>query len=214
MFRRRADEGWLSLLIWAFADQVAPPTSGENALDLEAVERMARGDANGLTALYDRHSRAIFSLAFRILRDQADAEETVQDVFSQAWRQAARYETRRGAPAAWLLMMTRSRAIDRLRSRRAAAPPGGDVHTERLAEFSSPDVAPDVQVVSADQAARLRRAMNELPAVQRLAIELAFFEGLTHAEVAERLEQPLGTVKTRIRLGLMRLRDAMQEASL
>jgi RNA polymerase sigma-70 factor, ECF subfamily len=202
------------LLIWAFADHVAPPTSGENALDLEAVERMARGDANGLTALYDRHARAIFSLAFRILRDQADAEETVQDVFSQAWRQAARYETRRGAPAAWLLMMTRSRAIDRLRSRRAASPPGGDVRTERLAEFSSPDVAPDVQVVTADQAARLRHALNDLPAVQRLAIELAFFEGLTHAEVAERLEQPLGTVKTRIRLGLIRLRDAMQEASL
>lgn len=176
--------------------------------DADAMRRMAAGDGSALAEIYDRHGRSMFSLAVRILRDQSDAEEIVQDVFAQAWRQAARYDTTRGAVVAWLLMMARSRAIDRLRARRGQPPLQGDHHA---ALRDAADVAPpvDVALLTADQAARVRAALESLPDAQRAAIELAFHEGLTHTEVAERLEQPLGTIKTRIRLGLLRLRAAL-----
>ena len=160
-----------------------------------------------MAELYDRHARPIYSLAMRILGDTTEAEDVVQEVFSQAWRQASRYSASRGAVGAWLLTITRSRAIDRLRARRAR--PGG-VNDDRVAE-QLPDVGPpaDSQVLSSEQVARVRAALDELPLLQRAAIELAFFEGLTHAEIADRLEQPLGTVKTRIRLAMLKLRDVL-----
>ncbi|MBA2353519.1 MAG: sigma-70 family RNA polymerase sigma factor [Acidobacteria bacterium] len=175
------------------------------------MRRMGSGEAAGLAELYDRHGRVMFSLAFRIVRDQGDAEEVVQDVFAQAWRQASRYETTRGVVVAWLLMMTRSRAIDRLRMRRGR-PPLQEDDPALLRDLSDRGVPADVLMLSAEQVASLRAALDALPESQRLAIELAFYEGLTHTEVAERLEQPLGTVKTRIRLGLLRLRAAIGEA--
>ncbi len=179
--------------------------------DASALRRMGDGDGSGLAELYDRHGRALFSLAFRILRDQTDAEEVVQDVFVQAWRQAARYDTGRGPVVAWLLMLTRSRAIDRLRQRRGL-PPMRDDDVSALRDVADAGTPVDWQLLSAEQVQALRAALDELPVAQRTAIELAFYEGLTHAEVAERLEQPLGTVKTRIRLGLLRLRAAIGEA--
>lgn len=179
--------------------------------DASALRRMGDGDGTGLAELYDRHGRALFSLAFRILRDQTDAEEVVQDVFVQAWRQAARYDTGRGPVVAWLLMLTRSRAIDRLRQRRGL-PPMRDDDVSALRDVADAGTPVDWQLLSAEQVRALRAALDELPVAQRTAIELAFYEGLTHAEVAERLEQPLGTVKTRIRLGLLRLRAAIGEA--
>lgn len=160
-----------------------------------------------MSELYDRHARPIYSLALRILGDSTEAEDVVQDVFSQAWRQAPRYSASRGAVAAWLLTLTRSRAIDRLRARRAR--PAG-VSDQRVADNLA-DAGPpaDSQVLSSEHVARVRAALDELPLLQRAAIELAYFEGLTHAEIADRLEQPLGTVKTRIRLAMLRLRDAL-----
>ena len=176
--------------------------------DLEVLRRMAGGEAAALGELYDRHARTLFSLAVRILRDHSDAEEVVQDVFAQAWRQAARHDAARGVVIAWLLMMTRSRAIDRLRARRgqpaSQGEPGG---VPREIADSGPPV--DLAILTADQIAHVRAALVALPDAQRTAIELAFYEGLTHAEVAERLQQPLGTIKTRIRLGLLRLRAAL-----
>jgi RNA polymerase sigma-70 factor, ECF subfamily len=180
--------------------------SGE--ADADAMRRMATGDGGALAELYDRYGRAMFSLAVRILRDQSDAEEVVQDVFAQAWRQAARYDTTRGAVVAWLLMMTRSRAIDRLRARRGQPPLEGD-HRSAFRDAADASTPVDVALLTADQVARVRAALESLPDAQRTAIELAFHEGLTHMEVAERLEQPLGTIKTRIRLGLLRLRAAL-----
>jgi RNA polymerase sigma-70 factor (ECF subfamily) len=176
--------------------------------DADAMRRMAAGDGGALAELYDRHGRSMFSLAVRILSDQSDAEEIVQDVFAQAWRQAARYDTTRAAVVAWLLMMTRSRAIDRLRARRGQPPLQGDAPAawREVADVTTPV---DVALLTADQIARVRSELASLPDAQRAAIELAFHEGLTHMEVAERLEQPLGTIKTRIRLGLLRLRAAL-----
>lgn len=168
---------------------------------------MAQGEGDAVAELYDRHARPVYSLALRILGDVPEAEDVVQEVFSQAWRQASRYNTSRGAVAAWLLMLARSRAIDRLRARRAR--PKGDFD-ERVADNLVDTGLPvDSQVISGEQIARVRAALDELPMLQKLAIELAYFEGLTHAEIAARLEQPLGTVKTRIRLALMKLREVL-----
>jgi RNA polymerase sigma-70 factor (ECF subfamily) len=195
-------------LLWAVI--AGPDSSGwtdDRAADRADLDRIARGDHEGLAALYDRHARPVYSLALRILQDQGDAEDIVQEVFSQAWRQAARYDASRGAVAAWLLTLARSRAIDRLRARRARPERAPD--DRRAAVAVDPRVLPDLLILSAEQVGLVRAALDALPVLQRVAIELAYYEGLTHVEIAERLEQPLGTVKTRIRLALGKLRDAL-----
>ncbi len=196
-------------LLWAvIAGSVSPARlADDRGADRIALEGIARGDHDGLAALYDRHARPVYSLAFRILQDQGEAEDIVQDVFSQAWRQAAHYDASRGPVAAWLFTLARSRAIDRLRARRARPEPAAD--ERQAANLVDPGMAPDLQVLSAEQIGRVRAALESLPALQRAAIELAYYEGLTHVEIAARLEQPLGTIKTRIRLALGKLRDSL-----
>ena len=182
-------------------------STGERIMDQQALERMTRGEPEALAELYDRHARAIYSLAVRIVRDQSDAEDIVQEVFSQAWRQAARYDSSRGNVVAWLLTLTRSRAIDRLRGRRARPWEGAEGPV--LATLPDGGPGPDLAAASAEAVGLVRSALRALPLLERTALELAYFEGLTHTEVASRLEMPLGTVKTRIRQGLLRLRAAM-----
>ncbi|MNC86740.1 ECF RNA polymerase sigma factor SigK [compost metagenome] len=132
----------------------------------------------------------------------------MQEVFVQAWQQAARYDTSRGTVPAWLLNMTRSRAIDRVRARRVR-PEGAPVAIDLVMDaMPAPGDVAD-EVLAGEDAALLRRELAALPLLQRVAIELAYFEGLSHREVAERLGEPLGTVKTRIRMGLLKLRDAL-----
>ena len=130
----------------------------------------------------------------------------MQEVFAQVWAQAGRYDTARGAVAAWMLTMTRSRAIDRLRSRAR-----GPRRPRKRASWSMPDTRSrqDLQLLSAEQVENLQRALNELPVAQRVALELAYYEGLTHAEIADRLSEPLGTVKTRIRQAVIKLRESL-----
>ena len=132
----------------------------------------------------------------------------VQEVFAQAWAQAARYDTTRGAVAAWLLTMTRSRAIDRLRSRQARPETASEARAEDVPDSAARQ---DLQLLSAEQVGRLRNAVSELPAAQRVALELAYYEGLTHVEIADRLSEPLGTVKTRIRQAVLTLREALAQ---
>jgi RNA polymerase sigma-70 factor (ECF subfamily) len=182
--------------------------AGSAAADQDALSRMASGDHSGLEELYDRHARLIYSLALRILRDQGDAEDIVQEVFSQAWRQAGRYSASRGSVVAWLVTVARSRAIDRVRGRRSQPVAAGD----DLAALDRPDPAApqlDEALDWAGRAAEVRGALDTLPTLQRLVIDLAFFDGLTHVEIANKLELPLGTVKTRIRQGLLTLRDRL-----
>ena len=200
-------------LLWAVVEAGRPPHRdvADPAADIEAIRRAASGDADALAVLYDRHVRSVYSLAFRIIGDASDAEEVVQDVFAQVWKQASRYDTSRGVVIAWMLMMTRSRAIDRIRARRGL-PPAAPDSWKGLAEMVDPAEGPELTTLTADQVGRVRDALNALPLPQRLAIQLAFYEGLTHVEIAERLEEPLGTIKTRIRLGLLKLRDAVTEA--
>jgi RNA polymerase sigma-70 factor (ECF subfamily) len=194
-------------LLWAVIDRSRRAWTEDRASDQAAQARMARGEGDAVAELYDRHARPIYSLALRILGDATEAEDIVQEVFSQAWKQAARYSASRGAVAAWLMTLARSRAIDRLRAKRARP---GDVSDERVAgQLVDAGPPADSLVLSSEQVARVRAALDELPLLQRAAIELAYYEGLTHAEIADRLEQPLGTVKTRIRLAMLKLRDVL-----
>src|SRR5688500_11754772 len=146
-----------------------------DADDRDCLHRLAAGDSDAAARLYDRHARPIYSLVLRIVSDEGDAEDVVQDVFAQAWRQAGRYDAARGAVAAWLLMMARTRAIDRLRARRSRPEgrPSGDDDAVALLPAGGPDAAS--VLISAEQIRRVQRALAELPLLQRMAIELAYY---------------------------------------
>ena len=194
-------------IVLAIVQKPARESVDDRMADEATLARMAQGDRDAVGDLYDRHARPVFSLALRILRDSSEAEDVVQDVFTQAWKQAARYDTSRGAVGAWLLNMTRSRAIDRVRSRRArpdSVPDRGEAR-----DLADTALQQDMRLLSAEQVSRLRAALDALPPTHRLALELAYYEGLTHVEIAERLEEPLGTVKTRIRQAVIKLRESL-----
>ena len=199
------------MLTWLSAVLASADAGGRAAEDAACVARLASGDAAAVAALYDRHARAVYSLALRIVGEEADAEDVVQEVFAQVWRTAASYASSRGTVAAWLLTIARSRALDRLRARRARPDLSGPSDENVMRDLMAPAVDPVAHLSADEEARRVRMALARLPLLQRLAIELAYFEGLSQREIAERLEQPLGSVKTRIRMGLMRLRDALQE---
>ncbi len=173
------------------------------------MRRIASGDAAALSDLYDLSSRHVYGICLKVLRNSADAEEVTLDVYTQAWRQASRFDADRGEPLAWLLMLARSRAIDRLRSR------GGmrrhEEELEQARDLASPGIDPETSSSLAQRAATVRAALACLSVEQREVIELAYFEGLTHTEIAEKLAQPLGTTKSRIRLALHHLRSALDE---
>ncbi len=176
--------------------------------DRALIARVEARDAEALAALYDRYAARLMGLAQRILGDTGEAEEVLQEVFLFVWRAAATFDAARGSVLAWLLVATRSRSIDRLRTRRPAAR-AGLTRVDRI-----PD-KPDPLDVEADSATRewetlCRAAIAELPPEQRLALELAYFEGLTHQEISQKTSTPLGTVKTRVRLGLMKLKDRIR----
>lgn len=170
--------------------------------DVELVLRVAQDDREALRVLYDRYGTIVFGMSYRLLGDRHSAEECTQDVFVALWRGAARYETQRGNVRSWLFSIARYRAIDLVR-RRAARP--SDPYAEVWVDEEAPDSS-DL-VVAADHSLRVAAALAEIPAPQREALTLAYFEGLSHSEIALRLEVPLGTVKGRIRLALDRMRD-------
>ena len=173
------------------SDQLVPS-------DQELMERVAGGDRAALGSLYDRYAPILVALGERMLRVRREAEDLAHDVFLEAWRQAADYDPQRGSVRAWLTMRTRSRALDRLRSGWARA-----VHTAEPIEIAV-DPAPDHE--SRSDHGTLRRALGALPLQQREVLELGYFEGLSSSEIAERLEIPLGTVKSRVAGALARLR--------
>ena len=172
------------------------------------IARMAAGEEAALAELYDAASAWVHGLALRILRDAAAAEDVTLDAFHQAWHQAGRYDPLRGSAHSWLLTIARNRAIDRLRSREASQRREAPLD-ERARQTMDPRPDPQTLAMLADRGARVRRALSELSPEQREVIEKAFFEGLSHGQIAQRLNQPLGTVKTRIRLGIRRLADKL-----
>ena len=162
------------------------------------IRRMTTGDAQALAEIYDHYAGLVNGLALRILRDRTEAEDVVQEVFVQIWRQAARFDPGRGSPEAWICTMARTRALDRLRRR-----------ASRREEPS--EAAPGAtEVPRTEEALAVRKALTTLSTDQRRALELAYYEGLTQTEIAERLGEPLGTIKTRIRTAMIRLRDVLE----
>lgn len=181
--------------------------------DAESLRGIAEGQPSALGEFYDRHAGVVYALAVRILKETAEAEEVVQDVFVQVWRHAKTYDVSRASARGWLLMMTRSRAIDRIRARQAR--PGTGPATSDAAPLSRlADSRPgqDAVLIDRESIARLEAALEDLPGPMRTALDLAYYEGLTQSAIADRLGEPLGTIKTRMRTALIRLRAALRPA--
>ncbi len=180
-------------------------------VDEELIERLARGDLAALDALYTRYSRPVFSLALRVLGNSDDAEEVTQDVFERVWRHAPSFDNARGRFGTWLLSMTHHVAVDSVRKRQRRPQLVEGESSEQAARVLT-DARNDVVEITMRgmQAEQIRYALRSLPAPQQQAIEMAYFGGLSHLEIAAKLGDPLGTVKARIRRGMDRLRSALE----
>ncbi|MFL4472837.1 ECF RNA polymerase sigma factor SigK [Paeniglutamicibacter sp. MACA_103] len=181
-------------------DQTSAPTTEELML------RIATGNENAFEELYDRLSPQVFGLVRRILKDQAQSEEVAQEVFVEAWQQAARYDAARGKAITWLLTLAHRRAVDRVRASQASK--DRDLR-EGIKEFQASYDDVEETVILHEESRRVNQALEQLSESQRDAIQLAYFGGYTHLEVAELLKIPVGTAKTRIRDGMNKLRDLM-----
>jgi len=188
------------------------PTT-QQMLDQEMIARIGRRDQSAFSALYDRLSGPLYSLAMKMLGDPAEAQDALQDVFLQIWSRAGTYDPEKSSVFSWAVLLTRSRVIDRLRARgrrlRIVVGSTADEEHGGTTDASTVESAADTAEKS-DEAARVRYVLTNLPSEQREAIEMAFFEHLTHHEIAARLGQPLGTVKARIRRGLFKLRQRLR----
>lgn len=191
-----------------------PSNTQRQQEDAELIRRVARGDREAFSLIYDRYSRPLFSIALRVLNDSREAEDIVHDVFIALWNKAGDFASDRGTAFGWCVTLTRNRAIDRVRARKRRG--------ELLAESAPSDLGYDEnQAENADsgdmlwqkeKAAAVRHALEALPSEQRSALQLAYFGGLTQQEIAARLREPLGTVKARIRRGLLKLRELLPQA--
>ena len=182
------------------------PTPNHDLSDPDLMHDMAGGDESALGAFYDRHSGLVFSVALRVLHDRGRAEEVLTDVFHEVFQRAPTFDATRGSPLTFLMTIARSRAIDRLRSQgRGPASKPADLSVVEPMAGTAPD--PHESAMASERVGRIRRALSRLAPNQREAIEGAFYDGLTHRELAEQLSRPLGTVKSDIRRGLIRLRD-------
>lgn len=178
-------------------------TKGAAANDAALVSAIRAGDQNAMAALYDRYSAVVYSIALRVLGDTGAAEDILQDVFMQLWRNPSAFDASRGNLGAWLAVITRNRSIDALRKRR----PEQDF--EEVVLSVEPDFASDADRSRIGE--KVRSLLAAMPDGQRKALELAYFEGLSHTEIATKTGEPLGTIKTRIRAGLLTLRKAFSQ---
>jgi RNA polymerase sigma-70 factor (ECF subfamily) len=202
------DSYWQPLKGSAVQLKVAPESSTpQTDVWVRQVERAAAGDADALARLYDGTASLVYGLALRILRDSGGAEEITEDVYVQVWRQAARYDQARGSVVRWLLTVARSRAIDRLRA--GASQREHHAPLEEAAHVLDTTPGPEHAATEGERRHVVRAALARLSFDQREAIELAYFSGMSHTEIASRLGAPLGTVKTRIRLGMEHLRASL-----
>ena len=188
-----------------------PSDSREVSLDAALVRRLLQRDVNAFEELYDRHSRIVFALIQRILQQAATSEEVVQDVFLALWRNAAQYDESRGPFVPWLLTLARNRALDQLRLKSERQRRREDQTEELPPVVTMPDFEGSLD--EQRRARRVREVMASLNPQQKRAIELAYFEGLSHSEIANALKEPLGTVKSWIRNGLLRLKEGLQATS-
>lgn len=175
------------------------------------VPAVARGDLAAFEQLYDRYSSTIYALLLRILASPEDAQEVLQETFVKVWTSARMFDALRGSEVAWLISIARSRGIDRLRSRKIRSDRENDAGREISihAGFVHTATGAEEAILSQERTA-VRSALSELPEAQRVALELAYFDGLSQSEIAEKLGEPLGTIKTRMQLGMKKLRERLR----
>ena len=185
-----------------------------NEIDADLVNRMSDGNEDAFATFYDRFAPGLFSLIYGILRDQKESEDVLQEAFVQMWKRIGTYDARRSSLFTWAVMISRHKAIDRLRSRQRQSRLNEAVTSETNAvPVSAPADRADNALARSDERERVRTALARLNVAQREAIDLAFFAGLTQTQISERLGTPLGTVKARIRRGLLALREVLGEMS-
>jgi len=187
------------------------PGATRSLADEELMQLVHDGDVRAFEVVFDRHASAAFSLAYRMCGRRATAEDIVQDAFLSLWRSGSGYDPRRGSVRSWVLSVVHNRAVDAMR--RLGAKAGLDVSDEGIAERLHAAETTDGEVERRDDARQVRTALDELPPDQRQVIELAYFGGFTHNQIAEMLDLPPGTVKGRMRLGLTKLRFFLGEES-
>jgi RNA polymerase sigma-70 factor, ECF subfamily len=190
--------------------RTSPFDDSQRQQAVEMIERIAGGDEAALAAFYQRFASLLYGIAFKIMKDEKDAEDVLQEGFVYIWRKAAAYNPQMLSPFSWAVLVVRNKAIDRIRSRQRAA----RIVERATAEFSNcaeADERSADEPVFSEQRAFVRTAMTQIPDEQRQAIELAFFSGLTHEEIATRLATPLGTIKARIRRGMIHMRELLME---
>ncbi len=188
-------------------DARPPPDAAEAAADARLLTRLAGGDRPAFAEIYDRYSRPLYAIALRVLNDSREAEDVLHDVFLTVWSRAGDYQEKRGQVFAWLLTLTRNRAIDRVRARKRRS----EILRQAFpADLGYAETGDSVGLLwHQEKAAAVRQAVATLPADQRQALELAFFSGLTQQQIAGQLGEPLGTIKARIRRSLLRLRETL-----
>jgi RNA polymerase sigma-70 factor, ECF subfamily len=179
--------------------------------DAALLARMSRGDERALASFYDRWEGAVRAMVMRVVHEPAEADDVVEEVFWQAWRQAGRFEAARASGGTWLLTIARSRALDRLRSlRRSREDAGLDALLESGSEAEIHEIPDPLEATMLAERARVvRESLATLPAEQRAALEMAYLQGLSQSEIAERTREPLGTIKTRMRLAMIKLREKL-----
>jgi RNA polymerase sigma-70 factor (ECF subfamily) len=206
-FRQFVAETGFSLAAPVKRVSEAPPSDQDQ--DVELLRRMAEQDRDAFAEFYDRHSTLLFSVAYKILNDQTDAEDVVQETFVQIWEKAANFDPKLGKAPSWAARMVRNKSIDRIRASQRRARLAEEAGAE-MAIANECEATVNEAVHGHDKAKAIQTAIVTLPAEQRQAIELAYFSGLTQNEISEKLKQPLGTIKARIRRGLLKLRDQLE----
>lgn len=203
---RPADD-WLAMEPWRA--ELNDPESMTNRRDADVIRRIRAGDRAAFLEFYDRYAPLLLSVATRVLSDRREAEDVLQDVCTQIWQKSTGYDAQLGSLSSWAVTLTRNKAIDRVRatSRRRRLAEEMAQSSEQLEE--SPGASANELLYGRERAQRIRTALDELAADQRQVIELAFFAGLSQSEIALRLAQPLGTVKARIRRGMLKLREQL-----
>jgi RNA polymerase sigma-70 factor (ECF subfamily) len=205
-----ATGGWSGLLVRMTPTEDVDPLEKRASANAALIRRMAGGDRDALAELYDNLSRPLYATARHILNDATEAQDVVHDVFLSLWQNASSFDSGRGAAFSWAVTLTRNRSIDRLRTRANRARLLGNSMPDDLGYGSDTgELAAGDRAELGDRAVAVRSAMAELPSEQKKALELAFFSGLTQKEIAEKLSEPIGTVKARIRRGLIKLRDVL-----
>jgi len=187
-----------------------PAAVGQAVADRELMARVVAGDEAAFSNLYRQLSPGLFSMIYQILQDQKESEDVLQEAFVQMWKKASTYEPERSALFTWAVMISRNKAIDRLRGRQRRTRLVEEATSEFSVSTARFESGADVLSSQSDERKKIREAMSSLPAPQREAIELAFFSDMTQAEVSAKLSEPLGTIKARIRRGLLTLRDLLQ----